>query len=605
MAFDSITLHHLINELHPVLIGTRIDKIHQPEKEEINIQLRSSGRTQRLLLNAGSTSARIHLAEENKKNPASPPMFCMILRKHLESGKIINIQQVGLERIITLTIQNYNERGDLQDYHLHLEIMGKHSNLILVDPQTNVILDGIRRYSHLLSRHREVLPGKAYIAPPSQNKTEPLGDERQWMSRILEYPLERSISSALVDLFNGISPELAKELVLRAGLDSDTVLDHCGEIDLSRLYQTYSFFLVEKDKTPLNPCVYYHSSREKSLPVAFSLLPYEQYANLNKQMLPTLNGAVNLYYSQKMNNNKNEAKKGSLRKVVQDHAGHLSKKLGIYEDTISKAQKNLGYQKLGELLTANLYKLSSGLKEITVEDYTNPEYNPLSIALDPSLSGIDNAQRYYKYYNKAKSTIKKTEPFRQAALEEIQYLQALALSIDQVANDTELNEIYHELVVQGYVSSKQGKHVSDKKTPAKKKEPEKHSEPHVYSSKNGKTIIVGRNNKQNDRMTWRGAKPTDLWLHVKNIPGSHVIVPLAETEQFPDDDTLLDAATLAVYFSQARGSSHVSVDYTHVRQIKKPNGAKPGMVVYEQNWSLLITPDQNTIDRLLATEKAD
>jgi len=604
MGLDSITLNHLIKELHPTLVGARLDKIQQPEKEEIHILLRLPGKSLRLLLNAGSTSARIHLTEQTKKNPVSPPMFCMILRKHLEGGKILNIEQVGLERIVTLTVQNYNDRGDLQDYSLNLEIMGKHSNLILVDSSSNTILDGIKRYSHALSRHREVLPGKTYISPPGQNKTEPLSDEHKFMSRLLEFPLERKVSDALLHLFNGISPELAKEIVLRARLHPDTVCDSCGEIDLSRIYQAYSLFILNKNNAPLKPGIYYPSAIGKNLPVAFTLTPYEQYAHLTWQGVSTLNEAVDLFHLQKMSHNKNEARKGSLRKIAQDHYNHLRKKCDIYEETIAKAQKNLGHRRFGELLTANLYSLSPGLTEITVDDYTDPEYKPLTIPLDPNLSGIDNSQRYFKLYNKGKSTIQKTEPFLQAALEETEYLQTLLLSIDQSANDTELNEIYQELVDQGYVS---GKQVSNAKKPGKKstgrkKEPEKHSRPWRYLSATGKIIIAGHNNKQNDRLTWREAKPSDLWLHVKKIPGSHVIVPLDENEEFPDDITLLEAAALAVYFSQARGSSHVPVDYTHVRQIKKPRGAKPGMVIYEQNWSLITTPEQETIERLLATE---
>jgi predicted ribosome quality control (RQC) complex YloA/Tae2 family protein len=387
-------------------------------------------------------------------------------------------------------------------------------------------------------------------------------------------------------------------------LNPDVILDNCGEIDLSRLYQAYSFFLINKEKILVEPYIYFQSKRETNLPVAFTFIPYGQYFGLYSQKLPTLNETVNLFYQKKTGYSNTEAKRGSLHKVVNNHLGHMSKKHSIYENTIAKAKKGLGYQKSGELLTANLYKLSPGLKEITVDDYTVPEYKPLTITLDPALSGIDNAQRYYKLYNKAKSTIKNTEPLLQAALEEMNYLQTLALSIDQAASNEELNEIHQELIDQEYISNRhRDKKSLAKKTSTKKKEPNKHSLPHIYLSKTGKTIIVGRNNRQNDRMTWREAKPSDLWLHVKNIPGSHVIVPLNENEEFPDDDTLEDAAALAVYFSQARGSSQVPVDYTHVKQIKKPRGAKPGMVVYEQNWSLFITPVEKDIERLLATEE--
>ncbi|KUO57947.1 MAG: RNA-binding protein [Gracilibacter sp. BRH_c7a] len=613
MALDSITLYHLLNELRPELIGTRIDRIVQPEKEEIHLILRSKKRSLlRLLLNAGSTSARIHFTDEHKKNPTTAPMFCMILRKHLESGKILDIQQEGLERIVTIYVENYNDRGDLQYYYLHLEIMGKHSNLILVDPQTNTILDGLRRYSHLLSRYREVLPGRQYLAPPNQNKSDLVTDEENWMTLFLHHKLDTKVSDALVEIINGISPELAKELILRAGLDQDTILDNCGEIDFSRLYQAYSSFILERKNALLDPCVYFQSDLKRDIPSAFSFIPYLQYSDLSEQKVSTLNGAVSLYYTKKINSNITEAKRGSLRKVVQSLYSHLNKKLGIHENTISKSEKGLRYQKLGELLTANLYMLSPGMSEITVDDYTDPEYKPMSISLDPALSGIDNAQRYYKLYNKSKVTIQKTQPLLHAAQEEMEYLQSLALSIEQAETNEELAEIHQELIDQGYISSKPAnkssysKSISSKKkTSQKKKEPDSESFPHVYLSQAGKTIIVGRNNRQNDKMTWREAKPSDMWLHVKKIPGSHVIVPLEENEEFPDDATLLDAAALAVYFSQARGSSQVSVDYTHVKQIKKPKGAKPGMVVYEQNWSLLITPKEEDINRLLATEAVE
>jgi len=604
MALDSITLYHLLRELRPQIIGTRLDKINQPEKEEVHLFLRGPGRNLRLLLNAGSTTARLHLTEQSKKNPANAPMFCMILRKHLEGGKIIDLKQNNLERIITLVIQNYNERGDLQDYHLHLEIMGKHSNLILVNPQTNTILDGINRYSHAVSRHREVLPGKPYVPPPPQAKLEPVFEEEVWMQHVLQQDLNQKIVSILLDTFNGMSPELAREIVARAGLEADTVLDSCGEIDLSRLYQAYCFFFLNKDRTPIEPCIYYQSKRDTSLPVTFTFVPYEQYSGLPWQRTATLNEAISLYYLKKIRHNTTEALRGSLRRLVNDHFGRLHKKYETYISTIAKAEKGLEYQKFGELLTANLYRLPAHQREVTLEDYTDPEYKPVTILLDPALTGIQNAQRYYKLYNKAKSTLDKTVPLMQAAKEEMSYLQGLLLCIDQAETNEELNEIHQELSEQGYISAKHSAKIADFKASAKaKKEQERQSSPHRYYSQTGRIIIVGRNNRQNDRMTWREAKPTDLWLHVKNIPGSHVIVPLNDNEEFPDDTTLEDAATLAVYYSQARGSSHVPVDYTHVKHIKKPKGSKPGMVIYDQNWSLLITPKTEDIERLLSSEQ--
>ncbi|NLP44761.1 MAG: fibronectin/fibrinogen-binding protein [Peptococcaceae bacterium] len=607
MALDSITLYHLLRELRPQLIGTRLDRIAQPEKEEIHLHLRSPGRNMRLLLNASSTQARLHLTEHSKRNPATAPMFCMILRKHLESGKLIDLRQNNLERIITLVIQNYNERGDLQNYHLHLEIMGKHSNLILVNPETNTILDGIKRYSHIVSRHREVLPGKTYLPPPPQEKLDPVFQEEIWVQHVFQQDLNKKIVSILLDTFSGMSPELAREIVARAGLEENTILDNCGEIDLSRLYQAYCFFFLNMDQTVLEPCIYYQSKKNTTVPATFTFIPYEQYAGLPLEKTASLNEAISLYYHKKTRHNTTEAKRGSLRKLVNDHYNRLSKKHEVFISTIAKAEKGLEYQKLGELLTANLYRLPAHQREVTLEDYTDPEYKPITITLDPALDGIQNAQRYFKLYNKAKSAINKTVPLLETTKEEMAYLQGLLLNIEQAATYEELNEIHQELSEQGYISAKHSAKTATSlkaAAKAKKKEQEKQSVPHRYYSETGRLIIVGRNNRQNDRMTWREAKPTDLWLHVKNIPGSHVIVPLNDNEEFPDDATLEDAATLAVYYSQARGSSQVPVDYTHVKHIKKPKGARPGMVIYHQNWSLIITPKAEDIERLLSSEQA-
>ncbi|MDR3289330.1 MAG: NFACT family protein, partial [Peptococcaceae bacterium] len=238
MALDGVTLAHLIKELHPLLTGARIDKIQQPEKEEVHFLLRQPRQSLRLLFNAGATAPRFHLTEESKKNPPSPPMFCMILRKHLEGGKILDISQENLERTVTFAIQNFNEHGDMKTYHLHLEIMGKHSNLLLVDPESNALLDGLKRYTHAVSRHREILPGRPYIPPPSQGKLV-LHQEKDWQTILLRADLDRSLPQLLVDLFDGVSPELSREIVVRSGLELGVSLSECGEIDLNRLFQNY------------------------------------------------------------------------------------------------------------------------------------------------------------------------------------------------------------------------------------------------------------------------------------------------------------------------------------------------------------------------------
>jgi len=610
MALDGVTLAYLVKELAPQLIGARIDKIHQPEKEEIHFQVRLQQGSLRLLLSCNATAPRFHLTQENKKNPTSPPMFCMILRKHLEGGKLISLHQSDLERVVTFDIQNYNDRGDLVTLQLHLEIMGKHSNLILVDPTTNTILDGLKRYSHALSRFREVLPGRVYLAPPSQGKRPPLEDEELWRQTLYEEDLELPITGILLARFAGISPELAREIVLQAGLPAAIRLHQCGEIEFSRLFQAYRRLSNPEGIPDIQPCLYYKSTLP-SPPVAFTFAPFQQYQELRMEIVPSLNDAILGFYQSKSTNNTLESKRGSLQKVVQEQNAHFSKKIIIYAAAETTAQSGLAYQKWGELLTANLYNISQGSTEVTVEDYYDPSLSSVTIPLNPHISAIDNAQRYYKRYNKAKATLRQTKPLKEAALEEVKYLASLKVSLDQASTLSELDEIHVELISQGYMAGKHLKKDPFKpkkgrlkaKSKTKVKAPKESIHPRIYHSSQGRVILVGKNNAQNDWLSLHKGKPNDLWLHVKVIPGSHVLIPLEEGEEFPDDATLEEAAALAIYYSQARGSSQVAVDYTHVKQLKKPNSAKPGMVIYEQNWTLYLTPKAEILERLLASEE--
>lgn len=603
MALDGVTISYLITELAPRLIGARIDKIQQPEKEEIHLILRQQGQSLRLLLNASATGARIHVSTENKQNPPSPPMFCMILRKHLEGGKILGLTQAGFERIVTISIQNYNEYGDLSTLLLTLEIMGKHSNLLLIDPASNIILDGLRRYSHALSRHREVLPGRPYVLPPSQGKVDKVESEDEFRRILYLENFDRKLTDILLARFGGISPELALEIVLQAGLESRTLLNDCGDIDFTRLFQAYLKLIHLENNATVFPMLYFPEQNLLNTinnPLAFTFCPFLQYEGLREESVPTLNEAVNRFYQLKSGKNTLEAKRGSLIKIVQEFRTHVGKKLNIYEETLASAQESLSYQKWGELLTANLFRLQPGLREIRVEDYYDPDFHEITIPLDPLQTGIENSQRYYKLYNKAKTALQKTEPLRQDAIYELAYLDSLILSLNQANNLIELEDIHSELIEQSYIT---GKMQVKKKMQKKKAEPP--VQPRTFRSSQNRLILVGKNNRQNDWLTLRKGKPGDLWLHVKNIPGSHVLVPLNETEEFPDDTTLEEAAALAIYFSQARSSSQVPVDYTHVRNIKKPNAAKPGMVIYEQNWTLYLTPQTDKIAKLLNAENQD
>ncbi|MDR1603316.1 MAG: NFACT family protein [Gracilibacteraceae bacterium] len=606
MALDSVTLRRLLAELRPRLLGLRVDKVTQPEKDEIHLHLRSPGSSARLLLNASVGAARLHLTAQSKKSPPAAPLFCMVLRKYLEGARLTGLSQGAgpdedWDRVAVLRLENYNERGDWQPYALCLEIMGKHSNLILTDADSGLILDGLHRYSHLLSRYREVLPGRPYQAPPPQNKMLDCPNGEIFARRLLEGGAERLTRDALLQEFGAVSPELARELCLRAGLHEEGAVEHLGLVDYRRLFQAYTDFVSGAAETEAR--VYYETAG--AAPLAFSFTPYRQYARLHGVAQASLNAAAETYYREREQFRVMEATRASLRKAVRDQTERLLKKRHIYETGLAQAEKNLIYRRWGELLTANLHLLSPGRTEARLADYNEPDCPEVLIELDPRLSGAQNAQAYFRRYGKARSALRTNQPLLEAAETEIDYLQTLRLAIDQAARPEELREVYLELTEQGIIVKKQLGRGRPGKAASKsggRREAEQASRPHTYLSATGKPIIVGRNNRQNDRMTWKLARPHDLWLHVKKIPGSHVVIPLAEGEEFPDDQTLLDGAALAVYFSQARGSSHVAVDYTHVRQIKKPGGARPGMVVYDQNWSLVLTPTDADIKRLLAAE---
>ncbi len=588
MALDGITLNLVCRELNNLLAGGRIDKIHQPEKEEVVLQVRNQGQNHRLVLSAHPDNARLHPTKEPKQNPLTPPMFCMVLRKYLEGGKITEFAQWGLERVISLKVQGSDELGRRQEYQLLLEIMGKHSNIILLDPGANIILDGIKRYTHAVSRHREVLPGRPYIAPPSQGKHSPLElGEDEFRGLLLASPLESRISQAVLKKLDGFSPELCRELVVRAGLDQDAILEQCGEYELVRLWQSLQELLSPLRGAPYRPTLV----REKSSlgqAVTFSYTQLSQYHGLDQEPYEYLSLALDAFYTARRAQGRLRSQRSSLLRLLQAELDRLGKKLALQEEAINSGRDAVKYKKWGELITANLYQIKQGQAEAEVVDYYEPECTPVKISLDPGLTPNENAQAYFRLYNKGKSGIEATEPLRRQTLEEIVYLESVKTSLENSLSTAELAEIRQELVEQGYLK--------DKGRPGKKDKAER-PQPMRFLSSSGALILVGKNNKQNDFLTLKLAKPRDMWLHVKDIPGSHVVVPL-DKEEFPDDTTLEEAAALAAYYSQARGSSTVPVDYTHVRNVKKPGGAKPGMVIYENQYTLYIDPDPALPERL-------
>ncbi|HEX3015788.1 MAG TPA: NFACT family protein [Desulfobacteria bacterium] len=364
MALDGVTLSLLCQELNRLLTGGRIDKIYQPEREEVVLQIRSQGRNYRLVLSAHPENARIHLTAEPKTNPLTPPMFCMVLRKYLENGKILGFSQPGLERVITLKVLGSDELGLQNEWHLLLEIMGKHSNLILIDPGSGIILDGIKRYSHAVSRHREVLPGRPYLAPPSQGKTNPQNlDEDSFRALLFGYPLETRIRQALLKCLDGFSPELCRELVARADLELDITVEACGDYELNRLWQALQALVEPLSGGTCQPVLVKDRS-ETGQVLTFSYLPLRQYQGLEQKTYESLNLALDAYYSTRRAQGRLRSQQHSLLRLIQGELDRLGKKLMLQEETISSGQAAEKYKNWGELITANLYQLEQGQTEL-------------------------------------------------------------------------------------------------------------------------------------------------------------------------------------------------------------------------------------------------
>jgi len=591
MSFDGIVLAAVRSQLAKEITGSRIDRVYQPESEEVILHLRRPGENRRLLISAHAQNARVHLTSIHKPNPIEPPMFCMVLRKHLEGGKVTAVRQPGLERILHIHVEAYDELGALAEKILVCEIMGKHSNIILLDPAANTILDGIKRYTHAVSRHREVLPGRPYLAPPAQDKHDPLAlDEEAFNEIMLASPLAGLVTKLLQKNFEGLSPLLCREITARAGLDQDLTLEQCGEYELNRLWTAMTGLFREVRAEAFQPTLVFDPWDQV---VAFSATDLTHYAGWKKET-GSMSQILDRFYTQKENQAKLSQRQQVLLKLVRGELERLGKKVQIQQDNIREAEAAEELRLWGELITANMYQLQKGQESVQLVNYYDPEEAAVEVRLDPQLTPAENAQLYFKRYTKAKHSGNLAAGYLEEYQQEIDYLDSVATSIQQATTLSELVEIKEELAAQGYLKVKEsakGRKGGKKPGAAPKQEL---SRPLAFTSADGISILVGKNNKQNDQLTLRTAQPEDLWLHVKDIPGSHVIIRCAGLPEVPET-TLHQAANLAAYFSKARGSSNVPVDYTLRKHVHKPRGAKPGMVIYENQRTLFVTPDEEAV----------
>jgi len=574
MAFDTFVLAAVTKELQSTLIGAKIIKIHQQDRHSIMLKYHAQTGNGRLLLCAHPKDARIQLTQCAKENPQNPPLFCMVLRKYLEGSRITAISQTPLERVLQIEFSTRNDLGDTVPCHLIIEIMGKHSNIILVNDE-GMIIDGIRRYSHQLSRYREVLPSRPYLPPPNQDKTD-LGncDEDSLGALLFAQPLDDTITKALGKIAAGLSPLLLTETVFASGLAADFHIADLGQYELSRLSQ--SLHSIYKHLAENNFCPTLLGGERPQDFAAISPLFWESEKLIH---FSSMSEALETFYQYHEKSNLFAARQRELNKIISAHEDRLKKKISLQEKDLAASVCGDAYKEAGDLLSANLYHLKQGIAKVSLESFYRPG-EMVEIDLDPSLPPEQNIKRYYRLYSKCKKAhIQITEQL-EANRAELDYIQTVSNACAQSSCLDDLEEIKDELRQTGYL--KEQKKASKTTIQA--------LPPHSFTSSEGFTILVGRNNRQNDRLTLKTAAKDDIWLHTQKIPGSHVIIK-TEGKQ-PPFATIEKAAAYAAWFSKAGASKNVPVDYTTVDQVKKPNGAKPGFVIYFNQKTVYVDPKE-------------
>lgn len=576
MSMDGLSLYSAMNELNKRLAGGKIDKIQQTDKEELLLMVRSLGQTYRLLINASASDNRVQLTELKKQAPSEAPMFCMLLRKRIAGGKIVRFEQERLDRVLKISIETYNDLGDLSVFALYCELMGKHSNIILVN-EKGVIVDAIKHVGLGMSSVRFVMPGLEYSAPPAQDKQDPSKASADDFSMAM-CMVGMSIAKALSNAFFGLSPAVAAQLVAR--YTDKTECTQLSEAEREELAERLAAFYADMAQGKEKASAVLNALGETEAVYPFAI------AGGGIKLYDSIGEALDSLY---INSDRREWAKrhgASARKVLQNNIERCEKKLALYADALNSWEQMEKCRLYGELLTANLHSLKSGTDTAAVDNYYADPVERIAIPLDRQLTPGENAQRYYKKYQKLKAARDMAIVQREQTLSELNYLEGQLDNLTKCTAENELSELIEELKEQGYIKRDKG---------GKKKMKLAASKPMHFVSSTGADIYVGKNNRQNDELTLRFASPNDIWMHTKNIPGSHVIVKGASEQ---DTATMTEAALLAAYYSRARGSENVAVDYTPRKYVKKPAGAKPGMVIYTTNKTAYVTPSEEAVARL-------
>ena len=577
MALDGIVIANLVCELNQNILNSRINKIAQPEKDELLFTLKGPNGQQRLAMSASASLPFLYLTDQNKKSPLTAPNFCMLLRKHIANGRIIRIEQPGLERIIRFEIEHLDDLGDLCHKILIVELMGKHSNIIFCQ-EDNTIIDSIKHISAQVSSVREVLPGRTYFIPETTRKENPLLSTREsFFTSVFRKP--ESVCKAIYSSYTGISPSIANEICDRAGIDGDFSASSLNEDEQLHLFHHFEWFLTDIRELRFFPNIIYKGKE----PIEFAAVRLHTYQNYETKAFDSISNVLETYYAVRNVYTRIRQKSSDLRRIVATALERNRKKYILQQKQLKDTEKRETYKIYGELLNTYGYGLKEGAKSLEALNYYTNEM--ITIPLNGDLSASENAKKYFDRYGKLKRTYEALTELVRETKAEIDHLESIATALDIAVLEEDLVQIKEELTDFGYIRKKR----NEKRAKSK-------SKPFHYISSDGFHMYVGKNNFQNDELTFQFSSGSDWWFHAKGMPGSHVIVK-TDGKELPDA-TYEEAGKLAGYNSKGKNSEKVEIDYLQRKHVKKPNGSAPGFVVYYTNYSLTIHPDITGIEQL-------
>lgn len=578
MALDGAFLRHIKQELEEKLLGARVDKIHQPNREEVLVAFRTREAAYKVLFSARANSARVHFTAIPLENPKQPPMLCMLLRKKLQGAKLVAIRQPELERLLHFDFDCINELGDHVTLTLTMEIMGRYSNIILTDEEGKIV-DALKRVDAEMSSQRLVLPGLSYHLPPPQNKLCPLATSSQQVVEALNaLPKDMELSKGYLAVLQGVSPIVCRELAHQVGRGRELTVK---TMDEEQVFRAGFFYQQMRDTVEAVSGKPFMAASPQGKPMDFSFLEIHQYgtAAVVKEA-ESFSQLLDEFYRERDKQERMRVREQDLLKLLSTHSERLSRKINAQRGELEQCAGRDGLRVAGDLISAQMYQMEKGAESVEIPDFYQEGSPLVRIKLDPALTPSQNAQKYYKEYRKAKTAEEKLTEQIELAGKELEYLESVLDALARAETERDLAEIRAELQEQGYL----------RKLRSKKEKPAAVSAPMKFTTSDGFMVLVGRNNRQNDRLTLKTANNNDIWFHTKNIPGSHTVLVTQGRE--PTETAMEEAALLAAQHSRAKDSSQVPVDYTQIRYVSKPQGAKPGMVIYVNYKTLYVTPGE-------------